>query len=84
MKATGDVRQVDQLGRIVLPIELRRALNIKDGDALEIDVDGEDLILYKSQPRCVFCRQPDADLNYRGRPVCKECAKNIGDLDPVN
>ena len=84
MKATGYVRPVDQLGRIVLPIELRRTLNIKQGDALELDVDGEDLILYKGQPKCVFCGQPGADLEFRGRLICKACANSIEGYVPVN
>jgi len=84
MRATGIVRQVDQLGRIVLPIELRRALNVKDGDALEIDVDGEDLILYKGQPKCVFCGQRGAALEFHARRVCTECAKSIGAMVPTD
>ena len=84
MKATGYVRKVDQLGRIVLPMELRRARNIKEGDALEIAVNGEDLILYKSEPKCVFCGQPGASLVFRGRMVCKACAKSIVGYEPIN
>ena len=55
MKATGIVRKVDELGRIVLPIELRRTLNIEIKDPLEIYVDGESIMLKKYQPACVFC-----------------------------
>ena len=55
MKSTGIVRKVDELGRIVLPIELRRTLNIDERDSLEIYVDGNSVILRKYQPSCVFC-----------------------------
>ena len=55
MKSTGIVRKVDELGRIVLPIEMRRTLDIAEKDALEIYVDGEDIILHKYQAACVFC-----------------------------
>ena len=55
MKSTGVVRKVDELGRIVLPIELRRSLDIAEKDALEIYVDGEQVVLKKYQPACVFC-----------------------------
>ena len=55
MKATGIVRKVDELGRIVLPIELRRTLNIDIRDPLEIYVDGESIMLKKYQPACIFC-----------------------------
>ena len=54
MKATGIVRKVDELGRIVLPIELRRTLKIEIKDPLEIYVDGESIMLKKYQPACVF------------------------------
>ena len=59
MKATGIVRKVDELGRIVLPIELRRTLNIEIKDPLEIYVDGESIMLKKYQPACVFCGSSD-------------------------
>ena len=59
MKATGIVRKVDELGRIVLPIELRRTLNIDIKDPLEIYVDGESIMLKKYQPACVFCGSSD-------------------------
>ena len=55
MKSTGIVRKVDELGRIVLPIELRRTLDIAEKDALEIYVDGNSVVLKKYQPACVFC-----------------------------
>ena len=55
MKSTGIVRKVDELGRIVLPIELRRTLDIDVKDALEIYVEGSQIILKKYEPACVFC-----------------------------
>ena len=55
MKSTGIVRKVDELGRIVLPIELRRTLDIEVKDALEIYVDGAQIILKKYEPACIFC-----------------------------
>ena len=57
MKATGIVRKVDELGRVVLPIELRRNLDIKEKDALEIYVDEDKIILKKYEPACIFCNQ---------------------------
>ena len=81
MGATGTVRRLDHLGRIVLPIDLRRALNIDKDDSIEIYVDGEDIIVQKYEPRCVFCRQPGADLEFHGRMVCQRCARYVGDLD---
>jgi len=75
MKATGIVRKVDELGRIVLPIELRRTLDINIKDALEIYVDREKIILKKYEPACVFCGSADNVQYFRGKLVCQECAQ---------
>ena len=55
MKSTGIVRKVDDLGRIVLPIELRRTLDIHERDSIEIFVDGNQIVLKKYSPACIFC-----------------------------
>ena len=55
MKSTGIVRKVDELGRIVLPIEMRRTLGIGEKDSLEIFIDGETVVLKKYSPACIFC-----------------------------
>ena len=62
MKSTGIVRKVDELGRIVLPMELRRSLGIAEKDALEIYVDAEKIILKKYEPACVFCGNAQATI----------------------
>ena len=80
MKATGIVRKVDELGRIVLPIELRRTLNIEIKDPLEIYVDGESIMLKKYQPACIFCGSAEDVVNYQGRNICGACRKIIGQL----
>ena len=77
MKSTGVVRKVDELGRIVLPIKLRRSLDIAEKDALEIYVDGEQVILKKYQPACVFCGEARDISNYKGKNICSECMKDI-------
>ncbi|MGO5138326.1 AbrB/MazE/SpoVT family DNA-binding domain-containing protein [Clostridium butyricum] len=77
MKSTGVVRKVDELGRIVLPIELRRNLDIAEKDALEIYVDGDQVILKKYQPACVFCGEARDISNYKGKNICSECMKDI-------
>lgn len=74
MKSTGIVRKVDELGRVVLPIELRRTLDINEKDALEIYVDGATIILKKYQPGCVFCNNVDNLKSYKGKFICKDCA----------
>ena len=68
MKSTGIVRKVDELGRIVLPIELRRTLGIEEKDRIEIFVDGESIILRKYQPACIFCDNAKDIINYKGCP----------------
>ncbi len=74
MKSTGIVRKVDELGRVVIPIELRRTLGIDEKDALEIYVDNEKIILKKYEPACIFCGNADNVQHFRGKNVCKECA----------
>ncbi|HWR39521.1 MAG TPA: AbrB/MazE/SpoVT family DNA-binding domain-containing protein [Patescibacteria group bacterium] len=73
MKSTGIVRKVDELGRVVIPIELRRTLDIEEKDALEIYVDSDRIILRKYEPACVFCGNADGVTNFKGKNVCKEC-----------
>ena len=73
MKSLGIVRKVDELGRIVLPIELRRTLNINEKDSLEIFVDNDKIVLQKYEPACIFCGSADDIVNYKGRNVCAEC-----------
>jgi len=75
MKSTGVVRKVDELGRVVIPIELRRTLGIAEKDALEIYVDQEKIILKKYEPACIFCGNADNITHFRGKNVCEECAK---------
>lgn len=77
MKSTGVVRRVDELGRIVIPIELRRNLDIAEKDALEIYVEGEQIILKKYQPACIFCGQAKEVRNYKGKNICQICLKEI-------
>ena len=78
VKSTGIVRKVDELGRVVLPIELRRTLGIDEKDALEIYVDQEKIILKKYEPACVFCGSADDVQIFRNKNVCMECAGVMG------
>ena len=75
MKSTGIVRKVDELGRIVLPIELRRTLDIEVKDALEIYVDGSQIILKKYEPACIFCGNAKNVIHFKGRNLCEDCLK---------
>lgn len=79
MKSTGIVRKVDELGRIVLPIELRRTLDIAEKDSLEIYVDEDSIILRKYQPACIFCDNAKNVIIFNGKNICPECASAIGE-----
>ena len=73
-------RNVDELGRVVLPIELRRSLSIEEKDGLEIYVEGEMIILKKYQPSCIFCDNVSDIREFRGKKVCSKCLKELGVL----
>ena len=77
MKSTGIVRKVDELGRVVIPIELRRTLGIDEKDALEIYTDNEKIVLKKYEPACIFCNSVENVQNYKGKLVCTECVKKM-------
>lgn len=77
MKSTGIVRKVDELGRIVLPIELRRTLNIELRDPVEIYVDGQSIVLRKHEPTCVFCGGTKKIVSFKGRNVCQNCRAEL-------
>lgn len=77
MKSTGIVRKVDELGRIVIPIELRRTLQIDQKDALEIYVDGSQIILKKYEPACIFCDQAKDVINFKGKNICPDCTEEL-------
>lgn len=75
MKSTGIIRKVDELGRIVLPMEIRKTYGIKEKDGIEIYINGEDIILRKHQDNCMFCGNSAASelVEYNDLFVCKDC-----------
>ncbi|WP_047154265.1 AbrB/MazE/SpoVT family DNA-binding domain-containing protein [Aneurinibacillus tyrosinisolvens] len=77
MKSTGIVRKVDELGRVVIPIELRRTLGIGEKDALEIYVDGERIMLKKYEPACIFCGSSENTVTYKEKIICDECLSEM-------
>lgn len=80
MKSTGIVRKVDELGRVVIPIELRRTLGISEKDALEIYVDGEKIMLKKYEPACIFTGNADDLIYFKGKMISKSCIPELIDL----
>ncbi len=80
MRATGVVRRVDQLGRIVLPKKLRKEFEFNEKNDIELLIDGDTIVLRKFMPSCVFCNTRD-DVNvYKGRNICEKCMDELKDL----
>ena len=77
MKSTGIIRKVDELGRIVLPIELRRVLDIAERDELEIYMENDRIILQKFEPSCIFCQSSQGLVAYKGKNVCQTCVRSM-------
>lgn len=77
MKSTGIIRKVDELGRIVLPIELRRTLDLAERDEMEIYLDNDRIILQKFEPSCIFCSSARKLVSFRGKNVCQECIRDM-------
>ena len=73
MKSTGMVRQLDTLGRIVIPVELRRTMDLSIKDTLEIFVDGDQIVLKKYHPACIFCNDARNVTLFKGKLVCDKC-----------
>ncbi|MCL2486935.1 MAG: AbrB/MazE/SpoVT family DNA-binding domain-containing protein [Oscillospiraceae bacterium] len=77
MKFTGFVRQIDPVGRIVLPMHLREKLGLKNKEFVEFYVDGESIVLRKYHPACIFCDSADDIVQYAGKSVCRACVEKI-------
>ncbi len=75
--STGIVRRVDELGRIVIPKEMRKSLNIDQKDPIEISIEGSSIILQKYENRCVFCGAIKPSIQYNGKLMCTKCLKEI-------
>lgn len=76
-RATGVSRKVDDLGRIVLPAELRRSFDIREGDHIDISVEEDRIILEKKRILCTFCGGAESLRNYREHPLCPTCLTEL-------
>lgn len=81
MKSTGIVRKVDELGRVVIPIEIRNKFDIKEKDPIEIYVDGSSIVLKKFEPNCVFCGNSKNLIEYNDKLVCSKCINKLNSLN---
>ncbi len=79
MKKTGMIRKVDELGRIVVPMELRRSLGIAERDLMEIYVAGDSIILRRCEPACVFCQAHDDLLPFKRSHICRTCFQELSE-----
>ena len=80
MKALGTVRKVDELGRIVLPIETRKRLELSPGDGVEIFVEKDRVILKKYEPSCIFCGEADEIVTYKDKKICRACLAEMKNI----
>lgn len=80
MKSIGIVRKVDELGRVVLPVELRRIFDIEEKDSLEIFTENDCIVLKKFNPSCVFCGNTENIMQFGDKNICTECVENIKKL----
>ena len=81
MKSTGIVRRIDELGRIVLPIEIRKNLSLASRDAVEIFVNEDTIVLKKYEPACIFCGSLDNASLFKGRIICDKCLAELKKAD---
>lgn len=84
MKSTGIVRNIDELGRIVIPKEIRKKLGIENSDPVEIYVEGDKILLAKYHPACHFCAATDDIMEFKGKVICKACAEELLSLTESN
>lgn len=77
MKSTGIVRRTDELGRIVIPKELRDTMDINTKDSMEIYTNGDQIILKKYQPSCIFCGNAEGLTVHRGKNICPACLAEL-------
>ena len=81
MKSTGIIRKLDELGRVVIPKEIRNKLNIEEKDPIEIYLDGESIVLRKYESGCIFCGNTKDLVLYDGKLICKKCVNKLSELN---
>ena len=79
MKKANVIRRIDELGRIVLPIDQRKSIDVEPRDYVSIRLEGDDIIISKHNKSCVFCKSEENLSEFRGQPVCELCLKELSD-----
>ena len=78
MNSTGIIRTLDNMGRVVIPREIRKQLDMTDGtDSFEIFMDGDNIVLKKHKPFCVFCKSQEECIEFENQTVCKSCIEKL-------
>ena len=77
MKALGIIRPVDELGRIVLPVETRKMMDLNPKDGVEVFIEDDKIILKKYRPSCIFCGEADGVIDFKGKKVCRSCIEAL-------
>lgn len=78
MNSTGIIRTLDNMGRVVIPREIRKQLDMTNGtDSFEIFMDGDNIVLKKHKPFCVFCKSQEECIEFENQTVCKSCIKKL-------
>lgn len=80
MKATGFVKQIDDMGRIVIPKEIKKKMDLENRDYLEIFANGDEIILKKYQPGCIFCGEVDNVRSFKNKLICPECLAKLTEM----
>jgi len=80
MKSTGITRKIDELGRFVLPVEIRNTLGLKNRDSLEIFTDDDRIVLKKYQPACLFCGSDEDNVLFEDKRICRSCIRKLKTL----
>lgn len=83
MKATGLVRKIDDLGRVVIPAEIRRIMGIDEKNPIEIYIEFDKIVLKKYEPTCTFCAATNEVQIYHGKQVCRKCAEELSAMVKV-
>ena len=77
MKALGIIRPIDELGRIVLPVETRKMMDLNPKDGVEVFIEDDKIILKKYRPSCIFCGEADGVIDFKGKKICRDCVESL-------
>ena len=71
------VRHLDDLGRFVIPKEMRKEMELKDNDPLEIELQGKEIVVRKHETKCIFCGKNKVFVEFNNKRICKKCLEEL-------